>query len=167
MAGHRFAVVDAHSKSVGWIVSLQPAPPMAFFRATTNPSAPPRSFASGDVMHLGTYQPKARHHDKGGARKHLRSLCSVPLTLRHLLPGGITTSRGITLDLSQGGLAAVVQDPLRIGETVEIDLKLSSGPLNAVAVVRHTSLSRSGFEFVGLTPAERHMIASHNPRLDG
>jgi c-di-GMP-binding flagellar brake protein YcgR len=94
-------------------------------------------------------------------------VCSVPLTLRHLIPGGISTSRGISLDLSQGGLAAVVQDPLRIGETVEIDMKLSSGPFTAVAIVRHTSLSRSGFEFVGLTPEERHMIATHNPRLDG
>jgi hypothetical protein len=116
-------------------------------------------------MHLGTYRPKPRRYENGGVQKHPRSMCSVPLTLRHLLPGGISTSRGIGLDLSLGGLAAVVQDPLRVGETVELDLKLSSGPLNAVAIVRHTSSSRSGFEFVGLTSEERQLIAQHSPGL--
>ena len=113
-------------------------------------------------MHLGTYRPITAQH-QNGLRKHARSLCSVPLTLRHLLPGGISTSRGISLDLSAGGLAAMVQDQLYIGETVEIDLGLHSGPLCAVAVVRHTSNARSGFEFLGLTPEERQQIATYNP----
>ena len=118
------------------------------------------------VMHLGTYRSKPRQYGNG-VQKYPRSFCGVPLTLRHLLPGGISTSRGISLDLSLGGLAAIVQDQLQVGETVEIDLKLSAGPLTTVAIVRHTSSSRSGFEFVGLTSEERRQIATHNPGVPG
>jgi hypothetical protein len=118
-------------------------------------------------MHLGTYRSKPRQYENGGIQKHPRTFCSVPLTLRHLLPGGISTSRGISLDLSLGGLAAIVQDHLQVGETVEIDLKLSAGSLSAVAIVRHTSSTRTGFEFVGLTSDERRQIATHNPGLSG
>ena len=32
--------------------------------------------------------------------------------------------------------------------------------LSAVAIVRHASTGRSGFEFLGLTPEERQQIAS-------
>ena len=94
------------------------------------------------------------------ARKHPRALLSVPLRLRHLMGGGIHTSRGITLDISEGGVGALVTGDLRLGETVELDLQLPEHPLNAVAIVRHTSNVRSGFEFLGMTPEERLQIAS-------
>jgi PilZ domain len=91
-------------------------------------------------------------------RRHPRALFSVPVTLYHLMPGGVQTSRGISLDISEAGLGALVQGDLRVGETVEIDLPLSERMLNAVAIVRHTSSMRSGFEFLGLTPEERVQI---------
>ena len=87
-----------------------------------------------------------------------RTLVSVPIRLRHLIPGGISTTRGITLDLSEGGLGALVQGDLRLGETVEIDLQLPGQSLSAVAIVRHTSKVRSGFEFLGMTPDEKSQI---------
>jgi hypothetical protein len=93
-------------------------------------------------------------------RRHPRALFSVPVTLHHLTPGGVQTSRGITLDISQAGLGAMVQGDLRLGETVEIDLPLSERMLNAVAIVRHTSSMRSGFEFLGLTAEERVQITN-------
>jgi hypothetical protein len=54
----------------------------------------------------------------------------------------------------------LVQGDLRLGETVEIDLHLPENTLSAVAIVRHTSTVRSGFEFLGMTPEERLQIAN-------
>jgi hypothetical protein len=93
-------------------------------------------------------------------RRHARTLFSVPITLHHPSPGGIRTTRGISLDLGAGGLGAIVQGELRVGDTVAIDLRLSERLLSIVAIVRHTSSVRSGFEFVGLTPQEQLLITS-------
>ena len=93
-----------------------------------------------------------------GVRRCPRTLFSVPIRLHHLIPGGISTTRGITLDISEGGLGALVQGDLRLGEAVEIDLQLPGNSLSTVAIVRHTSNVRSGFEFLGMTPEERLQI---------
>ena len=95
-----------------------------------------------------------------GRRRHRRALVSVPFALRHLLPGGVRTSPGITLDISEQGIGALVQCALRVGDTVEIDLKLPGDMLSIVAIVRHTSSVSSGFEFVGLYAEERSQIAN-------
>ena len=93
-------------------------------------------------------------------QRHARTLLSVPITIRHLNRNGLQTTRGISLDISEGGLGALVQGELDIGETVEIDLRLSEQPLSTVGIVRHTSNSRSGFEFLGLTAEERQQITN-------
>jgi PilZ domain-containing protein len=100
------------------------------------------------------------HQEKLSPRRHPRTLFSVPITLRHLCRGGVRASRGITLDLAEGGLGAIVQGDVHVGDTVAIDLRLSEQLLTTVAIVRHTSSVRSGFEFVGLTPEERLQIMS-------
>jgi hypothetical protein len=93
-------------------------------------------------------------------RRHPRTLFSVPITLQHLTSGGIRKTRGISLDLAEGGLGALVQGELQLGETVGIELSLRERPLSTIAIVRHTSSIRSGFEFLGLTPEERLQIAN-------
>jgi hypothetical protein len=100
------------------------------------------------------------HEANLSSRRHTRKLFSVPITLRHLCRGGVRASHGISLDLGEGGLGAIVQGEVRVGDTVAIDLPLSEQLLRAVAIVRHTSSVRSGFEFVGLTPEERLQITS-------
>ena len=89
----------------------------------------------------------------------MRTLLTVPMTLRHLNAAGVGKSRGITLDISEGGIGALVQGNLHVGETVEIDLRFPQHPLSTFALVRHTSSARSGFEFRGLTPEQRKQIA--------
>ena len=96
-------------------------------------------------------------------RQHARTLRSVPLTVRHLSRRGVRATRGISLDIGEGGLGAIVQGDLHIGDTVAIDLRLWEQSLTAVAVVRHSTNVRSGFEFVGLTPEERLQIANGIP----
>ena len=93
-------------------------------------------------------------------QRYPRTPFSVPLTIRHLQPGGIETTHGISLDISQGGLGALVEGRLQVGETVTIDLLLQHPPLHTVAITRHTSSIRSGFEFMGLTAEERQQIAN-------
>ena len=93
-------------------------------------------------------------------RRHPRAIFSVPLTLHHLMSGGVGTSHGISLDVSEGGMGALVQGSLSVGETVAIDLPLRERTLNAVAIVRHSSDARCGFEFVGLSAEERAQIVS-------
>jgi PilZ domain-containing protein len=93
-------------------------------------------------------------------QRYPRALFSVPVTLRHLTSGGIQASPGISLDISSGGLGAIVHGDLRVGEMVEIDVRIPGHSFSAVAVVRYTSDMRSGFEFVGMTQEERQQIAN-------
>ena len=65
-----------------------------------------------------------------------RNLFSQPISVRHLCRGGVRTTRGIRLDLGQGGVGAIVQGGVLVGDTVAIDLRLrrplyrSQNPLN-------------------------------------
>jgi len=93
-------------------------------------------------------------------RHHPRILFSIPITLHHLCHGGVRSTHGISLDLGEGGLGAIVQGEIDLGETVAIDLQLCDAVVTTVAIVRHTSTVRSGFEFVGLTPEERAQITN-------
>lgn len=105
--------------------------------------------------------PAVEPHDADvSLRRHPRTLFSVPITLRHLCRGGARASHGISLDLGEGGLGAIVQGEVHVGDTVAVDLRLSEQLLTTVAIVRHTSNVRCGFEFVGLTPEERLQITS-------
>lgn len=93
-------------------------------------------------------------------RRHPRILFSIPITVRHLCRGGVRSTHGISLDLGEGGLGAIVQGEVHVGETVAVDFRLSDQLLTTIAIVRHTSNVRSGFEFVGLSPDERLQITN-------
>jgi hypothetical protein len=73
-------------------------------------------------------------------------------------------SRGICLDVSEGRMGAPLQSDMMGGEAVEIDLQLPHYALCAVAIVRQASSTRSGFEFLGLTPEERRQNRGRNGR---
>jgi c-di-GMP-binding flagellar brake protein YcgR len=94
-----------------------------------------------------------------GERRCPRAVFSVPIHVRMLMPGGVRTTRGVSLDISEGGLGALVQSDLKPGDVIEIDLKLPGQELTTIAIVRHSSNVRSGFEFLGLTPEERQRLA--------
>lgn len=93
-------------------------------------------------------------------RRHTRTLFSVPIVLRHLTRNEIQVTKGISLDISEGGVGALVQGELRIGETVEIDIQLREHLLQTAAIVRHSCSVRSGLEFMGLTAAQRERITN-------
>jgi len=109
-------------------------------------------------MGIVVHPPLKTQDTSVSVRRHPRALFSVPITLHHLSRGGVRTTRGITLDISECGLGALVQGNLHIGETVAIDFPLHEHVLNTVAIVRHASNVQSGFEFLGLTAEERLQI---------
>jgi len=92
-------------------------------------------------------------------RRYPRRLFSVPVTVRHLCREGVRAIRGVSLDLGEGGLGALVEGVL-VGDTVALDFQLSDRSLKMVAIVRHAASARCGFEFVGLTAEERKHIVS-------
>lgn len=92
-------------------------------------------------------------------RRHPRTLLSVPVTLQRLMAGGIRTSHGISLDISESGVGILVEGGVRVGDMVEIKLKLPERELSTIAIVRHSSSFRSGCEFVGLRAEERAYLA--------
>lgn len=95
-----------------------------------------------------------------GTQRYPRLLFSTPISVHHLMTGGIRSSRGVSLDISEGGLGALVEAKLEVGDTIGIELHLPDYDLNAVGIVRYTSSVRSGFEFLGLTGEERQHIAN-------
>jgi c-di-GMP-binding flagellar brake protein YcgR len=91
-------------------------------------------------------------------RKHARSLFSVPFELRQLKGPAPHPLHAISLDISEGGVGALVQGNLSVGEAVQVDLPLAGTTIHIVAVVRHTSALRSGFEFLRLSDGARRQI---------
>ncbi len=102
----------------------------------------------------------AARYPNGFVRRHLRSLFTIPITIRHLADGGVRASRGVSLDLSEGGMGALVKTGLKVGDMVEIDIQWPEHALSVIGIVRHSSDTRSGFEFMGLTPEERAQIVA-------
>lgn len=109
-------------------------------------------------MRLETHPGSKAPCVSGSVRRHPRVLFSVPILLRHLMAGGVRTTRGVSLDLSEGGMGALVEGALQVGDAVMIELKLPGGKLGVAAIVRHTSSVQSGFEFLGLTPEDRLLL---------
>lgn len=103
--------------------------------------------------------------DRSTQRAHARVLFSVPIVLHHLVAGArLQRSRGMSLDISEGGLGAIVQGDLRVGEAVQIELAAAKHIFRALAVVRYSSSARSGFEFFGLGKKAREQLAALTER---
>jgi TonB family protein len=77
--------------------------------------------------------------------------------LRSGLPSSIP---GRSLDIGEGGVAAVLAAELQTGEWVAVELLLPNigYALQTKAVVRHHNQLRCGFEFLGLSRDQRYMI---------
>ena len=105
------------------------------------------------------YSPASPKNSTRPTQRHPRVLLSVPVMLQHLVGGGVRFTHGISLDISQGGLGALIESGLRVGETVTLEFGLPKCDLKAVAIVRHSSSARCGFEFLGLTSDEKQHIA--------
>src|SRR5512146_306916 len=94
-----------------------------------------------------------------GRRAHPRAVFSVPFTMRYIDSKGLASWHGMTVDISQGGLGALIPHQMEIGSTVELQLALRDRTLRTIAIVCHAAHGRSGLEFLGLNDEERRCIA--------
>ena len=91
-------------------------------------------------------------------REFPRTLFSVAFHVQPIhehAPGAI---RAMSVDISQGGLGALVQGSLHVGEKVRIELPIAGRTIKTDAIVRHSSALRSGFQFLELTKNDRQDI---------
>ncbi len=99
--------------------------------------------------------------DLGGARRRIpRYSVAVPVDVTALRSGSPSSIPGRSLDIGEGGVAAVLAAELQTGEWVAIEFQLPNAgySLRTKAVVRHHNQLRCGLEFLGLSRDQRYMI---------
>ncbi len=98
--------------------------------------------------------------DQRSRRSGLRYRVQAPLDVTVLRSGIPDTLPGRSVNIGEGGLAAVLAGELLPGEAVgvEIHLPLASDPLRTRALVRHHDKLSSGMEFVGLSAEQQAAI---------
>jgi TonB family protein len=98
--------------------------------------------------------------DQPQRRRGVRYRVQTPLDVTVLRSGIPDTLPGRSVNLGEGGVAAVLAGELSPGEAVgvEISLPLVKGLLRTRALVRHQNKLRSGLEFVGLSAEQRAVI---------
>jgi TonB family protein len=103
---------------------------------------------------------QAQGQDQPSRRRGTRYRVQSPLDVTVLRSGIPDRLPGRTVNLGEGGLAAVLAGELAPGEAVgvEIRLPLARDPLRTRALVRHYDKLRSGMEFVGLSPEQQAAI---------
>lgn len=96
-----------------------------------------------------------------GVRRRIpRYSVAIPVDITVLRAGAPASIPGRSLDLGEGGVAAVLAAELQLGEWVAVEFKLPNSvqALQTKAVVRHHNQLRCGFEFLGLSLDQRSMI---------
>ncbi len=91
-------------------------------------------------------------------RREQRYVASIPVRLQRFLRYGPVDTRGVSLDISTRGMAALVCGAPRVGETVIITLSLPGAPIEMLATVHHSGEARSGFEFFPLSGSAQQGI---------
>jgi TonB family protein len=113
--------------------------------------------------------------DQPSRRRALRYRVQAPLDVTVLRSGIPDTVPGRSVNLGEGGVAAVLAGELLPGEAVGVEIQLpqASDPLRTRALVRHHDRLHSGMEFVGLSAEQRAAIldwageAKAEPELTG
>jgi hypothetical protein len=66
----------------------------------------------------------------------------------YVYPRGSAAVRGYTVDISESGISAMLRDEVPLGEVVRLEFTVSSGQVEAHALVRQRNAFRYGFEFL-------------------
>ena len=78
------------------------------------------------------------------ARRYARFRLGVDVTVHSKTLGLIP---GMTIEVSEAGMSAILPVELPVGETVELHINLPFGEVDMQAVVRERNAFRHGFEF--------------------
>ena len=98
-----------------------------------------------------------------GVRRRIpRYPVAIPVDITVLRAGAPASIPGRSLDIGEGGVAAVLAAELQPGEWVAVELQLPNArhALQTKAVVRHHNQLRCGFEFLGTVGRPKLMIRS-------
>ena len=88
--------------------------------------------------------------------------------VRRLTPTDMRRAPGICMEISEGGMSAIVAEPLDAGDEVELSFDLTPGNrISLKAVVRNHYYFRHGLEFVGLSEEKRAKIRAACASLKG
>ena len=93
---------------------------------------------------------------------------NVPVDVTVLVSGVPQSVPGRSLDVCEGGLAAVLAADLQPGDVIGVQFRLPDLglALHAKAVIRHQAALRYGMEFMALSPAHKAMIRYWASRLE-
>lgn len=79
------------------------------------------------------------------ARRSPRFPLQIDITVHSRTSGALT---GRTVDISESGISAMLTMEVPVGEIVELEFVLPSGPVNTCATVRQKVAFRYGFQFL-------------------
>jgi PilZ domain len=99
---------------------------------------------SSDTEKGQTAERQSEQGNKNNTRRHQRLEFETEVTIYS--ESGVVPGR--TLDISESGIAAILPVALKIGETVELRIKLPITVAITRAVVRNRNVFRHGFEFL-------------------
>jgi hypothetical protein len=105
-----------------------------------------------------THEPATANRRFDVARRYPRFMISIPVVVTRPAMPDAPAVHGLSLDLSLGGVSAVLCGPPLVGETVYLSLQFAEASLESLAVVRHSSSTRSGFEFMDLPGPQRELL---------
>lgn len=107
-------------------------------------------------MSLGIGVARAPASYNVAPRRFQRLALTAPVDVVILKSGVPATIPGRAIDVSEGGISTILAAELRPGEPVGVDFRLStfSPPIQARAVIRHSSLMRHGLQFLAMSPEQ-------------
>lgn len=93
-------------------------------------------------------------------RSFARFGLELPVSVLLSETASIPVSSGRTRDISLGGMAALLDAPLAVGQRVWLEFRLSqsAAPMRLLAKIRHDYGERFGFQFLTITPEQREEI---------
>ena len=91
-------------------------------------------------------------------RREPRYVVCMPVSVTRFLPRGPVVTPGLSLDVSRSGMSLLVCGAPHIGETVLISQRSATKPFEILAIVRHSTEGRTGFEFLSVLPVDERGI---------
>jgi c-di-GMP-binding flagellar brake protein YcgR len=91
-------------------------------------------------------------------RKHSRFALVASITVQTNISERLINSKGMTVEISQGGVSAYLREEFEAGQQVTLQVDLPPDPLTVSAVVRSRMGYRYGFQFLNLLPEQGQKI---------
>jgi len=94
------------------------------------------------------------------ARSFARFAFDIPFAVFLSESASIPVTSGHTLDISLGGVGAILEEVVSIGQRLWLEFRLpnATDTMRLLSKVRHGNERRFGFQFLNITPEQRDAI---------